>query len=125
MASYLGSIFYRDCTSPFISLSSYLYFISVYFSNYVGNDEYCLKEVRQYVSTEIGDQKDKLLQRLGKENNKGLSVEEAIENVPWLDLKKTLLKIERNDMMDHIEKNTLITEGNAEVYHTCLPLFAL
>ena len=68
-------------------------------------------KVRQYVLSEIGDQKDKLLQRLGKE--RGLkSVEEAIENVPWLDLKKNLLNVGRNDMVDHIEKNTLITEGN-------------
>ncbi|XP_066917682.1 uncharacterized protein [Clytia hemisphaerica] len=75
------------------------------------NDDCCLTEVRQYVSSEIGDQKDKLLQRLGKENNKGLSVEEAIENVSWLDLKKNLLKVGRHDMVDHIERNTLITEG--------------
>ena len=81
-----------------------------------GNDDYCLKEVREYVSSEISGQKDKLLQRLGKGNNKDLSIEEAMENVPWLDLKKTLLKVGRNDMVDHIEKNTLITEGNNEFY---------
>ena len=82
-----------------------------------------MKEVRQYVSNEISAHKDKLLQRLGKENNEGLSVEEAMENVPWLDLKKTLLKIGRNDMVDHIEKNTLITEGNNEFIKSFLTSF--
>ncbi|XP_066934495.1 uncharacterized protein [Clytia hemisphaerica] len=76
-----------------------------------GKVDYCLTVVSQYVSSEIGDQKDKLLQRLGKENKKSLSVEESIENVSWLDLKKNLLKVGRHDMVDHIERNTLITEG--------------
>eukprot|EP00111_Clytia_hemisphaerica_P020005 TCONS_00058987-protein len=76
-----------------------------------GNKDYCLMEVRQFVSSEIGDEKGKLLQRLSKTNSKGLNVEKAIENVPWIDLKKNLLKLGRQDMVENIEKHTLITEG--------------
>ena len=42
---------------------------------------------------------------------KNVSVEEAFENVPWLDLKKNLMRLGRSDIVDNIEKNTLITEG--------------
>ncbi|XP_066936874.1 uncharacterized protein [Clytia hemisphaerica] len=76
-----------------------------------GCDDFCLLEVRQYVSYKIGDQNAKLLQRLGKDKNDETNVEEAIENVPWFELRKNLMKLGRCDMVEYIEKNTLITEG--------------
>ncbi|XP_066917259.1 uncharacterized protein [Clytia hemisphaerica] len=76
-----------------------------------GCDDFCLQEVRQYVSSKIGDQNAKLLQRLGKDKNDETNVEEAIEYVPWFELRKNLLKLGRCDMVDYIVENTLITEG--------------
>ena len=69
-------------------------------------------EVREYVSAEIGDQREKLLQRLGIQKRAEMSVAEMIENVSWTNLKKNLLKLGRNDIVQYVQDNTLITEGN-------------
>ena len=78
----------------------------------------CLQEVLDFVSNEIGPQRTKLLSRLHIMANSEVDVADALKIVSWRRLLKELERLERMDIVEHITKNTLITEGISNLMKT-------
>jgi len=78
----------------------------------------CLKEVLDYVFTNIRSEKENLLNELNicnNENNIITGADFDLMNVllrtPWKILKLSLQLVERRDIVNYIETQTLITKG--------------
>ena len=69
----------------------------------------CLQEVLELVSEDIGDQMDELQEILSKycEIDKPF----ARWIIPWMELKEALEHVERNDIAELLQKQTLLTKG--------------
>ena len=67
----------------------------------------------QYIAQHIGDNKRKLMRRLGIKDDGDTDLAELLEDIPWQKLKKSLTILNRVDIVDHIQQKTLITEGIA------------
>ena len=73
----------------------------------------CLEEVLNHISKELTEKESKkLLRNLGiDDDDPQKEFSEKLEDVPWLNLKKQLEKMGKDEIIDHIKKNTLITQG--------------
>ena len=87
-----------------------------------------METVRKKVASKITgrDKQTRFLQRLGLENT-GVEMKkdmaDLIMNVPWSEMKRTLLVMDMKDLVEEIEKTTLITEGKARIDYWKLHTF--
>ena len=97
-------IFAQKATT--FSSSIYLFFCN----SFVGTS-YCLTEVFDIIERNLNkDQQQKLLRRLGIPLDGGnLVFPQKLENIPWNEIKLQLELMRRNDVVELITKNTLIT----------------
>ena len=80
---------------------------------FIDTDSCCLQNVRDYVSREIGSQKMQLLSRLGiATGGSEVDCAEALRDIKWWRLSLELERLGKTDIVEHITKSTLITEGN-------------
>ena len=73
-----------------------------------------MDEVLDHISKELTEkQSKKLLKNLGgDDDDTQKAFLERLENIPWLNLKKELESMGRNDIVKYIKEKTLITKGN-------------
>ena len=75
-----------------------------------------MEEFLDHISKELTEKESKkLLRNLGIDDDdppKGFS--EKLEDIPWLNLKKELELLGRNDIVKYIKDNTLITKGKID-----------
>ena len=67
----------------------------------------------EYVSEELTEKEsEKLLKNFRiDDDDPQKDLLERLEGIPWLNLRKELEMMGRNDIIDHIKKKTLITKG--------------
>ncbi|XP_066931512.1 uncharacterized protein [Clytia hemisphaerica] len=71
----------------------------------------CLDDVIQYISSEIGPQKPQLLSRLEiDQSEEETPLSEILKDIPWHHISLHLERLGRSDIVDHLTKNTLLTE---------------
>ena len=71
-----------------------------------------MNEVIQYISTTIGSQEAQLLSRLEiNESEEENTLSEVLKYIPWRKIRSHLERLGRSDIVEHITKSTLITEG--------------
>ena len=71
-----------------------------------------MDDVIEYISTEIGPEKSPLLSRLGMDQNSDETpLSEILKDIPWRKISFHLERLGRTDIVEHITKNTLVTEG--------------
>ena len=72
-----------------------------------------MDEVLDYISKKLTEKESKkLLRNLGiNEDDSQKEFSEKLEDIPWLNLKKELEIMEKDEIIDHIKKKTLITRG--------------
>ena len=82
-----------------------------------------MKEVLDYISNKLTEKESKtILRKLGiKDDDPQREFSEKLEEIPWLDLKKELQFLGRNDIVKYIKKNTLITRGKSVYFHFSQP----
>ena len=78
----------------------------------------CLEEVLVYVSKAISDNEREII---------AIQPHDVFikSNVKWEDLKKSLVMIQREDIIDHVSCNTLITKGTFIIVKKYVHAFAL
>ena len=74
-------------------------------------NDYCLEEVRRMIVNNLGDQLDDFLARLGLPRSNEDDAMSAIKNIPWTQLKLTMERIGETDLVEEIQRKTLVTEG--------------
>ena len=79
--------------------------------NFIETGCCCLQEVLDYVIQAIGGQERRLLSRLSTTTSKTQENLKELKNVTWQRLSVELERLGRADIVKHIIKNTLITEG--------------
>ncbi|XP_066926282.1 E3 ubiquitin-protein ligase DZIP3-like [Clytia hemisphaerica] len=79
---------------------------------FLSSGSHCLEEVLQKIEQLLTDQEHRrLLKNLGIEYEEGMTIQELLESVPWKDLKKELEMMRRYNVVEHIQKTTLITNA--------------
>ena len=69
-----------------------------------------MEEVINHISKAIDEvEKKKLLKQFSFKEDADLN--EKLQHIPWQDIKRALELIDRYDIVEHIQKNTLITKG--------------
>ena len=72
-----------------------------------------MKEVLDHISKELTEKESKILLRnLGIcHDDSQTEFSDKLENIPWLNLKKELEVMGKDEIIDYIKKETLITKG--------------
>ena len=103
-------IFYKK----YISLASFRKQFILYGHIFHLEFNYCLREVIDIIERNLDEtQQRKLLQGLGiNSEEENLVCSQKLENIQWDKVKLQLELLGRNDVVNMIIKNTLITKGN-------------
>ena len=83
-----------------------------------------MDDVIKYISNEIGPQEAQLLSRLGMHQiEEETKLSEILKHLPWRDISFHLERLGRSDIVEHIMRNTLITEGSYLLFQHPPPFF--
>ena len=113
---YFGYVCIADYINPnwllFYSIMKNGSLYSIHYVSFVGIS-YCLKEVLDIIERKLDkNQQQKLLQRLRINfDGRNLVFSQKLENSPWIEIKEQLGLMGRNDIVERIRQDTLITEG--------------